>query len=362
MSKTVTANQVAALSEPTRRTAYGLSIQKANGEVFGFTDVNKDITLDIGDGNGPILYRARSGFIRSAIESSADFSPNNAIFKIALSDFGITRTDIRRQRLRGAVVRTFLIVDYNDLTLGIIKLGRSKVGKTSILNNIEGTVELLGQLEGLKQQVGKLITTHCKAELFDSECKVRSDPPVWTPGLSATVRPDDDAGLGTIVRPSNFNDRHFICTTAGTAGGSEPAWNTTIGSTTTDGSIVWTAIRATKVLDMLVNSVGDINTFTVLTSTDAPDIFLRRGTVTFTTGALIGQSFFAKSWSLTNKQLIILPFPREFVTIRDRLTVTAGCNKLWSTCRDTFNNKFNNRSEHLTPTKDYMITFPDAPQ
>ena len=37
---------------------------------------------------------------------------------------------------------------------------------------------------------------------------------------------------------------YFECTTAGTKAGSEPAWNTTVGATTTDGAVTWTARNA----------------------------------------------------------------------------------------------------------------------
>lgn len=51
--------------------------------------------------------------------------------------------------------------------------------------------------------------------------------------------------IGDIRRqtaPTSPNHRVFRCTTAGTSGGSEPAWNLTKGSTTNDGTCVWTEI------------------------------------------------------------------------------------------------------------------------
>lgn len=45
-----------------------------------------------------------------------------------------------------------------------------------------------------------------------------------------------------IIRPtsSNANGHWYKCTTGGTSGASEPSWNTTPGSTTNDGTVVWT--------------------------------------------------------------------------------------------------------------------------
>lgn len=60
---------------------------------------------------------------------------------------------------------------------------------------------------------------------------------------SSEARADSTAYvLGDVVRPSSANKRWFRCTTAGTTGGSEPTWDTDLGASTADGTVVWETI------------------------------------------------------------------------------------------------------------------------
>src|SRR4051794_21477774 len=59
--------------------------------------------------------------------------------------------------------------------------------------------------------------------------------------------PTTPYGLGTVVVPSNANGFQYRCTTAGTSAAAAPAWNTGSGSTTADGTVVWTQFGATGV-------------------------------------------------------------------------------------------------------------------
>lgn len=51
------------------------------------------------------------------------------------------------------------------------------------------------------------------------------------------------ASQGDTIIPATPNGHMYRCTTAGTTGGSEPSWTTTLGGTVNDGTAVWTEMR-----------------------------------------------------------------------------------------------------------------------
>lgn len=77
--------------------------------------------------------------------------------------------------------------------------------------------------------------------------------------------------LGTIILDGSYPDLAFVATTAGTTGGSTPAWSLGLGQETKDGSVVWTTISASSIVTghipkpifidgyiALLNSNGDL--------------------------------------------------------------------------------------------------------
>lgn len=62
--------------------------------------------------------------------------------------------------------------------------------------------------------------------------------PAW---LATTAKSLEDLNV-----PTTRNGYYYECTTAGTTGGSEPTWSTTIGGTTVDGSVTWTTREIPK--------------------------------------------------------------------------------------------------------------------
>lgn len=52
--------------------------------------------------------------------------------------------------------------------------------------------------------------------------------------------------LGQVRRPTTATPYYYVCTTAGTSGGTEPTWSTTVGGTTTDNTVTWTTYEIPK--------------------------------------------------------------------------------------------------------------------
>ena len=64
-----------------------------------------------------------------------------------------------------------------------------------------------------------------------------------TTAYNATFDPSNRTESGqkrVLVQPTTNNGYIYQCTTAGTSGGSEPTWPTTIGNTVADGTVTWT--------------------------------------------------------------------------------------------------------------------------
>ena len=173
-----------------------------------------------------------------------------------------------------------------------------------------------------------------------------------------------------------YDDRIYRCTTAGTTGNEQPAFNTTPAATTADGTAVFTAEHAwSRFVEVtVVDGAAARKKFTVteLTPTTPgtipgrdyfPNDSLNGGVVVWLTGPNAGRSmeirdFVEGAVSQSIELFLNMPFD---VTVGDTARVYRGCQKrALADCRDIFANIINFRGEPYLPGQDLLIRYPDA--
>lgn len=384
MSKTVSGATEANIGDHNNFVTCFFVQQRISGVIQGFTSHDKDILQDLGDGNGEITYQAASSFLQTAIANTDTMSVDNLEVEGILDPTAFEQADIDAGIYDRATIKIFL-VDWTDLTLDPIKLRRGQIGAISTAEK-SFVAELRGMLQRYTEEIVELYSPSCRVDLGSTRCGVRREPPLWAASTAYTVRAARDAATGSVVRPSTFNDRHFKCTTAGTSGGSEPAWDTTIGNTTADGSVVWTTEQALTI-EVTVDTVTDSGVFTVVYSGDAPDALLTGGLLTFIGGHNANvPPIEVKTWVLSTRTItLFLPAPFNVGGITDSflgledgsgnilleggddlllesgdvLKINAGCAKDRLACI-SFDNIYNAQAEWYVPGTKVLFRTPNA--
>lgn len=368
--KTIGAGLSAHLAQDTTTLATCWKVKRVDGTIMGFTDHDKNLDIDMGDGDGAITYQAATGFTRSAIEHRNAFRITNLDIIGLFDSAAITESDVRAGRYDFAEIKIFQAV-WSDTSLGVVPLLVGQLDK-SVIREGQFVAELRDIIDRYNTtHVIELHSVDCRADLGDGRCKVQLDPPVWLANQGAVPRQTMEGGLPTdaspavfnVVRPTSFNDRHFKCVQAGTTGATEPSWNLTIGGTTNDGSVVWETIRALTV-EASVLAVTDNRTFSIDYSGDALGGFFDFGIVAWTSGLNNGLRMEVKRFLQGSPETdysveLFLPMPFDVQT-GDTFTMTAGCDKALETCVFKFDNKNNFRGETFAPTNDTIFALPDA--
>jgi len=337
--KAASAGLITEIESETTRIATCWKIKRRDGQIFTFTDVDINLPVNV-DSDGEQIYQAESSYFRSAIQTKEDMGVDNLSVKGIIDAAALNENDIIAGLFDKAEVKLFA-VKYSDISLGILKLRRGWLGEITLGEN-EFEATLAGLTKLYQNTILSTYTKPCRVELGSTECGVVLDPPIW---LASTVYV-----LGNRVKPTTHNGRYFIVTTAGTSDTGEPTWDTTIGNTTADNDVVWTAENSLKkeVTVATVTSNKQFDTSGAITPF-ATNPF-GRGYVTFTSGLNNGLSMEVVDL-VTNEIFLLLPMS-YLVSVSDTLVVTAGCDKTLETCRDIFDVVVNHRGFPFLPGSD----------
>lgn len=311
--------------------AHAIKITREDAAVFGYTSHVADAVISA------VTYSASPGLNITDIVIAANADVGNLEMTVLHDGTLFSMKDIRNGVWRNAAFTIFRY-NFSNLADGIDTLLAGTFGEPQIRQN-NVVVELRDLRQYLQQSVGSASSKTCRYRLglnngITSRCPVRVNPPTWAALTAYTVRRTGDAGTGSVVKPSTLNNRHYKCTTAGTTGATQPTWNTTIGGTTTDGTVTWTTIQALTVTGAL-SHVTSNQIFRDSSRTEAVNRF-DEGEFTFLTGANAGSFRKIKSYAADGTWTLVGPFWGN-VLPGDTYTAIVGCRKRREEdCRDTF--------------------------
>lgn len=146
-------------------------IKRRDGRFYRFTDHVRNLTINND------LYRADIGYSRTAVSNSSGLSVDNLSLEGVFDDDAITEKDLRDGLFDFAEVRIFL-VNYEDLTMGILRLRRGTLGEVQTRSVGQFVAELRGMAQRMQQIIGNLYQPTCRAQLGGKKrCKFPVDPP-----------------------------------------------------------------------------------------------------------------------------------------------------------------------------------------
>lgn len=168
---------------------------------------------------------------------------------------------------------------------------------------------------------------------------------------------------GDPINKARFQGLQFRCVTPGVTAASVPAYNTSLGATTLDGTAEFIAEYSfTQYVE--VATVSNNRTFTITTPANdsiAVDNWFKYGRVVFLSGLNKGRVLQTKSYTQSTKEvklLIAAPYP---ILAGDLVRIEAGCGKTVATyCRDKFNNVKRFRGEPFVPGSNQILSYPNT--
>ena len=287
-------------------------------------------------------------------------------------DDGITDADLHAGLWDYATFQLF-VVNYNDLTQGAMILRTGRLGEVTMERG-QFKTELRGMMQAYSRTIGELVSPSCRAVLGDARCGVTIGPYTVTGTIdsvaadgvtlydAARTEAGPDGGLSLQIIQGNPTH----CTTSGSPGEHLDLPNGSpivISGATGDYAVLNTVTTLTGYVrgydydefDILIDSSAFSGSYgsPIVTPLGGTSGYFDYGVMTMTSGANNGLAMEVKSY-VVGQITLQLPFPYT-VAAGDTYSLTAGCDRSFSTCKDRFNNVRNFRGEPYLPGFDKLI-------
>jgi hypothetical protein len=334
-------------------------VQRKDGQVFGFTDHDANITL-----SGQV-YATGNSYSASAVDMSSDLSTSNMEVRMLLDNAVITQADLEGGLWNNAAV-TVSLCNFNDLTMGAVVIGSGTLGQVKIYES-QYVVEMRSLSQMMQQQTGELFSPTCRATLGDTRCTVALGPLTAT-GLVQSLNSIvswNDSTLTQTGPNSNYVDTQgrkiptsgaYTIKVVPPTGGAFVSDN---GVHDTQGNS-WTQVGSSPGDKQY--TVAPDGTYTFSSSDPGYEVYINYvysigyfsyGRVTFTSGANSGYTLEVKSFS---PGVVTLTLPPPFpIAVGDTYSIVAGCDRLFGTCKSRFNNVVHFRGEPYIPGPDTLL-------
>ena len=348
------------LATKTRRLARCWKVLRQDGEVFGFTAHDRDLTF------GGLTYKAATGIQPTATEAQTKLAPDNMEALGILDSEAITPEDLQAGVWDFARVEVYLVDWANPAnTAEPIHVGR--IGQVRTERQTY-TAELRGLADAYSQTIGQTYQPSCRATFCDAKCKL--DPADYT--VTGTI--EDASADGLVLFDS-------ARTEPGPSGGKAITGITKAAAPVitcaAHGFLVGQVLVISGVAGMLdingrtvrVSAVNSANSFTIYgidttefgtytsggLATPQGDVgTFDGGIITMTSGASEGLSMEVKSYA---PGTITLQLPLPFgAGVGDTYSMLQGCGKRFDEdCVARYSNGVNFRGEPHVPGMDRII-------
>lgn len=143
-------------------------LKRSDGVILGFTSSESDIDYDLSDGDGTVTYYSVGGISPTSISTTSGSGVDGLNVVGIINSNDINDVDIEAGLYDQAQVVIF-IVNYKNLSDGHCILNKGYFGEITVNTN-QYDVEIRSLSQILSQNVGKIHTPTCQAELGDSRC------------------------------------------------------------------------------------------------------------------------------------------------------------------------------------------------
>jgi uncharacterized phage protein (TIGR02218 family) len=166
-------------------------IRRSDAVYYYFTDHDQDLTF------GGNVYEATTGFMRSAISSSADMAVDNLNIEGVFEATQVTKADVLAGVLDYAEIWVSMVNWKDPDTDGEIKMRRGRIGEVEVTQQGTYRAELRGLMQVYIQNTIWHFQPECRVDLGSSQCSVPISPPLIQRGETLAVL---DENLNKVYR------------------------------------------------------------------------------------------------------------------------------------------------------------------